>query len=208
MPLGVGGSTACRLSFADGRARMRAGAKGVPLQRRPVVGVEAGGPGLGAPKAAQEQARMTRDVLDRLLATRSSHRLAEICDCAVALAPSDPTSPTLRCLAIQRGRPRPVSQTRRGECFLSARWANSWSVGPGSPGHRPQESGGGKESVSAAVDQPHSQAAVRVGWTVCGGFCRTWSEIGGRGCAPEHPVALDDATAAAAFGAAGAWLQK
>ena len=179
------------------------------MQRRPVVGVEAGGPGLGAPTAAQEQARMTRDVLDRLLATCSSHRLADICDRAAALALSDPTSPTLRCLAIQRGRPRPVSQTRRGGCFLWARWANGWSVGPGSPGHRPQESGG-RESVSAAVDQPHSQAAVRAGWTGCDGVCRTWSEIGvlNGGCAPEHPVALDDATAAAAFGAAGAWLQK
>jgi hypothetical protein len=120
---------------------------------------------------------MTRDVLDRLLATSSSHRLADICDRAATSAPSDRTSPTLRCLAIQRGRPRPVSQTRRGGCFLWARWANGWSVGPGSPGHRPQESGG-RESVSAAVGQPHSQAAVRAGWTGCNGVCRTWSEIG------------------------------
>jgi hypothetical protein len=27
------------------------------------------------------------------------------------------------------------------------------------------------------------------GWIGCNGVCRTWSEIGVRGCAPEHPVA-------------------
>src|SRR5712671_2971015 len=73
-------------------------------------------------------------------------------------------------------------------------------AGPSTPGKR-----WWKESVSAAVDQPHSQAAVRADWTGCDGVCRTWSEIGVRGCAPaKHSV-----TAAAAFGgAAGAWLQK
>jgi hypothetical protein len=82
------------------------------LQRRPVVGVEAGGP-TSVPTAAQEQALMTQDVLDRLLATCSPDRLADICDRAVASAPINPTSPTLCCLAIQRGHPWPVSQARR-----------------------------------------------------------------------------------------------
>ena len=76
---------------------------------------------------------MTRDVLDRLLATCSSRPSGgHLRPCgSAASAPSDPTSPTLHCLAIQRGRPRPVSQTRRGGCFCVAASTNGWSVGPG-----------------------------------------------------------------------------
>jgi hypothetical protein len=183
----------------------RVGARGVPLQRRPVVGVEAGGPGLGAPAAAQEQALVTQDVLDRLLATCSPNRLADIlrpCGCLSAQRPD------IADLRLPRdpawGRLRPVSQ---GRVLLVGALGEWLERGARFSGPRPQESGGGKESVGAAVDQPHSQAAVRAGWTGCDGVCRTWSEIGVRGCAPEHPVALDDATAAAAFGAAAAWLQ-
>jgi hypothetical protein len=75
---------------------------------------------------------MTQDVLDRL---------ADICDRAVTSAPIDPTSPTLYCLAIQRGCPSPVSQTRRGRVLLVG------ALGDGSPVPRPRESGGGERAL-------------------------------------------------------------
>ena len=150
------------------------GQRGVPLQRRPVVGVEAGGPGLGAPTAAQEQALMTRDVLDRLLATCSPTGWRTSATVRSASAPIDPTSPTLRCLAIQLGAQGQCPR-RGGEGATCGRVARLARVGPGL---RAIDPAGGRESVSAAVDQPHSQAAVRADWTGCDGVCRTWSEIG------------------------------
>ncbi len=181
------------------------------MQRRPLVGVEAGGPGRGAPTAAQEQARVTRDVLDRLLVTCSSDRLADICDRAVLLPQHPATRHRRPCAAS------PSSVGTQGQCprrggeggFLSrvGQMVGAWGPVLRAIDRRKavQERALAPQSITL-----HSQAAVRAGWTGCDEFCRTWPEIGvlNGGCAPEHPVAPDDAIVAAASGAAGAWLQK
>ena len=180
------------------------------MQRLPVVGVEAGGPGLGAPTAAQEHARKTRDVLDRLLATCSSHRLADICDRAVALALSDPTSPTLRCLAIQRGRPpMPVSQMRRGGCLLVDA-LGKWLV-RGGPVHRAidrrkavEESALAPQSINLIVKRRCALVGLDATVFAAHGLRSAYLTEAARRSIPL-PWTMQQRQQR---GAAGAWLQK
>lgn len=129
---------------------------------------------------------MTWDALDRLLATRSSHRLADIC--AFAFARSDPTSPTLRYLAIQSGCPSQCPR-RGGEGASSGRvgrMVGAW--GPGSPSHRLQDSGG-RESVEPQwLNLTFKRRCALVGLDATEFAAHDLSSACLRGCAPEHPV--------------------
>ena len=151
----------------------------------------------GSPRASAEDAGRARSVARHLFVSPAGGHLRS-CGCLSAQRPdiADLTLPRHPAWAPPNASV-PDEAGRVPSCGRVGQMVGAW--GPGSPGHRPQESGG-RERVSAAVDQPHSQAAVRAGWTGCDGVCRTWPEIGvlNGGCAPEHPVALDDATAAAA----------
>jgi hypothetical protein len=111
--------------------------------RRPALGRSC----LAAAARAQEQAAVTRNVLDRLIATCATDRLADTRDLAILLLafasggrrrsevarlsveqlrdepaarldPRDPKSPTLPCLAIQLGRTKTGDVDEEGRVLL------------------------------------------------------------------------------------------
>ena len=129
--------------------------EGVPLQRRPVVGVEAGVPGLGAPTAAQEQARMTRDVLDRLLATCSSDRLADICDRAVCLSAQRPDIADFTLPRHPAWAPKASVPDEAGRVLLvgaSSEWLERGpALGPSTAGKRCEERALARLSINLIV---------------------------------------------------------
>ena len=155
MRLEAGSSTVRRLSFAvtdprAGEGQFASWGKGNAGLWPAWVTCRSG---FGAPAAAQEPARMTRDVLDRLLAACSSDRPADICDRAVLL----PQRPATRHRRPYTASPFNVGAQgrcpRRGGEGASCGRVGEWlERGARLSGHRPQESGGRKSVTRLSIN--------------------------------------------------------